>query len=701
MNRKKYFIENCNQIIPIAIIGGTFSFFVISTVNYHSVYWYPWLVSSRIMLGIVAALLIAWLTLKPVKWLWIDSIYITLGLAVQASHGILEPVKSVDFYQYTALFFIAAALSYKGSFRTWLTTFLPVQAACILFPLCVKEYSLHNSLPVIIDIYSMPIAGLLIGSAMARLSATKHEALVRNLNLQQKLLEEYHGQQEKYEALGNMANQVAHDIRSPLSSLKAAAKMLQGHVAGNVEAMEVVNLLQLSGNRLENIANDLLARHQGVTSAGPVVFSIHEVLDELIGEFQTTPLGENTIFQKHYSSGALYVSGDKTGMARAIGNIIKNALEAMRENSSNRSRQLTVSTSAVPHCDNIMIRITDTGAGIPKDKIPLILRGGHTSGKVDGHGIGTKVVLEMVEAHNGTLNIESDVGVGTTFAITLPQKPSIKGCEAEVIVNIPYSGEGAIRVIDDEPSMREQWRLTLKGLGVDVESFMCWEDYAVGHSPHSTTTFIIDYHFDNSEIDGIEIIRRLKELGFSNLVLATAEYWKPTIKEVVQKLDVTLCPKPLPKVALALCHPDAKPKNLNGELTEKPDKISILVIDDDPVIRQTWKLQCKVWNIPNIYSFESMEECVQSDVDLNRVDLAFVDKNIEGSAWATDTLIAHLKSGGVRKVWISSGEAFQDLENDLTCEAADGIVEGKIPLEIEPYVKEISSLDCLKPIPFS
>ncbi len=123
--------------------------------------------------------------------------------------------------------------------------------------------------------------------------------------------------------------------------------MLTRLLKGNAGGQDALNLLQLSGQRLEGIADGLLARHK-VGELGSQVFSIHEVLDELVGELQASPLGQGVEFKKSYHIAALYVTGDKTDMARAIGNVIKNALEAMQQNAADKPRQLLVTTTCHP-----------------------------------------------------------------------------------------------------------------------------------------------------------------------------------------------------------------------------------------------------------------------------------------------------------------------------------------------------------------
>lgn len=531
--------------------------------------------------------------------------------------------------------------------------------------------------------------------------------LLKRINVYQKQLR----MKEVEASVGKIASQVAHDIRSPLSSLKAVSLLLKEHVAGNKAAMEIVNLLQLSGNRLENIANDLLIQHQSEIFSISSVLSIHEVLDELIGEFRATPLGAGVVFKKQYNSGALYVSGDKTGLARAVGNIIKNSLEAMQNNPEKMSRELVFNThlhsdsSASTQGDMILIRITDTGPGIRAEKIPFILQGGYTEGKEDGHGIGTRVVREVVDAHMGTLSVESEVGKGASFIITLPAT-NIATQDSAMTVTIPYSGQSPIRIIDDEPSLREQWRLTLKGFGVEVETYQSWEDFESvlrqggdGRLDKFADTFIVDYHFDNSEVDGLEIIRRLKERGFVNMVLATAEYWKPVIKSAAEEQNITLCPKPLPKVVMSnnvivdrLGKKTPPSSDVQEEVfsREAPSignpNCSVLLIDDDEGIHVSWNAMKDMLGIKQLAMYRRLEDMILAATNPADYDLCVIDKNIENSRYNGSMTLAYLKQNGARKVLLATGESQKNIAQDPGFLGVDGVITEKIPMSLEKYL---------------
>jgi len=694
----KFFIrENWNQIVPIAIIGSAFSFFVISTVNYSQETWFPWLICSRVLMGMIGIGLVLWLSTHKVPYPWVDTAYITLGLGIQASHGLLESATSIEFYQFTGFFYIVAALSYKGPFKTWLKTFFPIQLFLVLFPIAVKERILHHNFPQIVDIYSITIASLFIGTVLARLSATKHDALIANLKLQEALLEEHKAKEEKYYALAQLATQVAHDIRSPLSSLQASIEYLGNITISDPRAPEILNLLELSAKRLSGIADGLLKKYKDDVSQN-IIFSLHKVLDELVGEFKGQEKYRQVGFIKRYHSNSIEVYGESAKLQRAFGNIIKNAMEAMHF-----SGQIAIET--MPEKESAVISIKDNGPGMNKETLDKVLAGGFTKGKEEGHGIGVTVAREVTKQFHGTFWADSEIGKGTTFyfQLPLPKVEALKTADREFQAMkefvLSVTGNEPIVIIDDEPSMREQWRMVLAKEGIMAETYACYEEYILRQAQDERgQTAIIDYHFDNSELNGIEIIKKLKGQGFDNLYLCTAEYWKPSVQKMAKELGVALCPKPLPKIVVTplLCKEGqgevdqslcSTPSNspLQRGRSEK-DGYTVLVIDDDPMIRMSWQMIQKKLEIGKLYSFESLEALKKTDgIDFAALDFAFVDKNIENSAFDGSQVIDFLKAKGVAKVILASGENEDRLRTDPQFAKADFVIGLKVPVSLKQF----------------
>ena len=108
-------------------------------------------------------------------------------------------------------------------------------------------------------------------------------------------------------------------------------------------------------------------------------------------------------------------------MARAFANIIENSIEAM----DGARRKLTIGTGVQ---DNFLeIRISDTGKGIPREKIKNICDPFYTT-KTSGPGLGLTFALKTIQNHKGLINVHSEEGAGTTFIIRLPFPPLTGAC---------------------------------------------------------------------------------------------------------------------------------------------------------------------------------------------------------------------------------------------------------------------------------
>ena len=495
--------------------------------------------------------------------------------------------------------------------------------------------------------------------------------------------------------LGKIALQVAHDIRSPLSSMSAALEGFVNIKSSDPKYASYLNLLELSTKRLKGIADGLLEKRDGGKEKGSVLFSLHHILDTLIGEYQVQDLYNDIIFEKRYISQSIQLHGDPTRLQRAFGNMVKNAVEAM-----NKKGRITITTELKDA--HAIVSMADTGPGMSSETLKKVLQGGYTQGKRDGHGIGMQVVREVVEQFNGELSASSGVDEGTTFELKLPlpSKDLITTAtrdetaleKFEIISKLSFP----ILVVDDDPSMRELWKIVLEEQGIIATLCESYEQVELTILD-SMSTAIVDYHYDNSVHNGADVIRYLKEKGLQHLYLCTAEYWKPEVKRLTEEFDIKVCPKPLPKITI--CHSERSEES-RKETKRNPssfDKLrpqddssnghglSVLVIDDDPGIRLSWKVRQEMLKIRKLQAYSSMEACVGNGVDYTNIDIAFIDKNVPETTWSLDRTITHLKSHGVKKIVIASGESSADLKKDVACQQADYILSEKIPKSLEPF----------------
>jgi len=219
--------------------------------------------------------------------------------------------------------------------------------------------------------------------------------------------------QERMAALGKLTATIAHEIRNPLATVNTSIFSIGAGLEKNEteRIKRALGLAERNVRRCDNIITELLdytrkleIRPSKVNIDGWVA----RVLDE-----QNFP--EGIVCRRSLHSG-IEVRIDGEHMRRALINIVTNAVHAMSEEGS-QGKELTVETARSGN--NLEIRVTDKGPGIPDDirqKIfePLF------STKGFGVGLGLSITKDIMEKHNGGIDVRSKVGEGTTLALWVP-----------------------------------------------------------------------------------------------------------------------------------------------------------------------------------------------------------------------------------------------------------------------------------------
>jgi two-component system, sporulation sensor kinase E len=232
---------------------------------------------------------------------------------------------------------------------------------------------------------------------------------------------------ERLATIGQVASMVGHDLRNPLTGIAGATYYLKKKLESEADKtiMEMLTLIEKDIEHSNRIISDLLEYSREIklelTATNPksIVRSALSLVEV-----------PNNIRVLDFTNDEPKITVDAEKIKRVFINIIKNAIEAMPDGGSLRIKSRKSDSS-------LEITITDTGVGMSKDVLEKIWTPFFTT-KAKGMGLGLSICKRIVEAHNGNISVESEVGNGTSFTITVPVMPKSEGGE-KAWVNVPES----------------------------------------------------------------------------------------------------------------------------------------------------------------------------------------------------------------------------------------------------------------------
>jgi two-component system NtrC family sensor kinase len=224
---------------------------------------------------------------------------------------------------------------------------------------------------------------------------------------------------EKRASLGLLVSGVAHELNNPLYniSLTASAMREEAKELGPEEIDEYTHDILMESKRAHTIVEDLLDFARARKSTVMVKQDIAGVLRESI-RLVANQLKINKIaLQREIPESELFIKGNQSKLEQIFVSIFTNAIQAMKSNGT-----LNVSLRVDTDNDTVVIKISDTGPGIPKEDIKNIFEPFFTTKPVgEGTGLGLSVCRSLVQEHQGEIEVESTLGEGTTFIIKMPR----------------------------------------------------------------------------------------------------------------------------------------------------------------------------------------------------------------------------------------------------------------------------------------
>jgi len=215
---------------------------------------------------------------------------------------------------------------------------------------------------------------------------------------------------------------VSHEFKSPLTSIRHLAEMLQaGSVPSEERRRRYYDVLVEQSSRLSSLVTNILDLARIEEGKKEFVFEVLDVGDlvrDLVTTTQQRVGHEGYVLEVSVEESLTSVRADRNALAQAVANLLDNAVQYSRD-----AKDISVRVSAGER--QVIVAVEDHGAGIPANEVDKVFdrfyRGGDALTRaVKGSGLGLALVKEIVEAHGGSVHVESALGQGSTFAIRLP-----------------------------------------------------------------------------------------------------------------------------------------------------------------------------------------------------------------------------------------------------------------------------------------
>lgn len=473
-------------------------------------------------------------------------------------------------------------------------------------------------------------------------------------------------EQEKFR---KAADQVVHDIRSPLASLIMIIKSCQSNIP---ESARIA--LKEAATAIGDIANNLLSKYKKsdvdeiqakIETRQPLIVSLAlmHILTDKKYQYKDLPIKFDSNFAA--DSSFTFIEAEPTSFKRMISNLINNAVDALEGKAGKVKVKLKVDTS------HVKIIIQDNGKGMPKTVINKIINNiAVTDGKQSGHGIGFTQIRETLRHDNGELKIDSEVGKGTVITLTFPKAPSASWLAEEIKLN----ADDTVVILDDDASIHSAWETRFKNHpNIKLQHFTLAEDTInfINTSPARDKVFLLaDFELLKQELNGLHVIERTV---IRRSILVTSHYANQIICGLAAKTGTKILPKQLASEVSIKIEKNSK------KGTSKVKKIGLVIIDDNKLFANSVAALLKQINDATIDVYYCPHDFLEHVSRYTKDTKIFIDNNLSANINGVE-LAKQLHEDGFKYLYILSGDDFIEskVPNYLTVilkTDTDGIAE--------------------------
>lgn len=347
---------------------------------------------------------------------------------------------------------------------------------------------------------------------------------------------------QKLQAIGALAGGLAHDLNNLLQAFSALLFSARSKLEkGQKVEEELVSLEQLITQGAALTRQLLLFSRQGPSKKERLDLNL---LGQRLEPVLRRLLPENIAFTFQPAGEPLVVEADANQLQQVLFNLVLNARDAMPEGGS-----LHISLRATEN--HALLQVKDTGGGIPEEIRPRIFEPFFsTKGQGAGTGLGLAVVHGIVTAHQGRVEVESQVGLGSSFSVFLPLASGPLAEEKEAPGPLPLGSGERVLLVEDEEAAREALAEVLRSLGYQVTAVASAEEAGCLPAEPAFQVLLTDFLLPGA--NGLQLATGLLKRWPGLKVVVMSGYSEDQLfKEQVEAGLLRFLPKPFTMEQLA------------------------------------------------------------------------------------------------------------------------------------------------------
>jgi PAS domain S-box-containing protein len=469
-------------------------------------------------------------------------------------------------------------------------------------------------------------------------------------------------EEEKFKKL---ANQVAHDIRSPLASLSMI-------VRGCTQIPESNRIaLREAAMGITDIANNLLHQYNKneidsseIEERQPVLVStvLSDILTAKKYQYQNLPIKFNCHFD--VDTQFSFIKIEPSAFKRTLSNLINNAVDAFDNSAGNVELQLAA------NIEWVKITIQDSGKGMPQELINKIMsKISVTSGKESGHGIGLTQVWETLDRNQGELYIDSKLGQGTTITLTFSRIKAPTWIAEEIIL----MQNDTVIILDDDTSIHQAWRTRFEGTlnnqnNIQLKHFQQGKEAleflsSLKASEKQNIFLLSDYELLQQDLNGLHIIAQ-SEIRRS--ILVTSHYADILVQKHATSISTKILPKQLAsEILIKIIEVE--------EINSVYNIVDVVLVDDDEIFSNN--LVTYIFGGKVVDQYLNPEDLLKNVHRYTKDTKIYLDNNYFTSMRTGIDVAKELHEKGYERLYLLSGEVFEKgkVPNYLTVIRKDDI----------------------------